>query len=1242
MSFISILKNIVTDKRKSKRVLELRIQNFQQGTKIEITLLSGLRREGVFLEYSKDDEVIINSRGRIDGIPFDDIKDIDTVYAAANEGPEETKATDEPENGIEDDAPLGTAYTGVIYAYYPQKFGFITESKHHLTFYFRENMVMDPLLLESLRDGETHQLVRFLKISHSTSAKKYPCAKILEKLDNLPSSPAPDNQNNYPRGNSNFDKACRANLSGDYVQAKILFKKVIDERTPADKVFSAIKNYATIVNQTDSQEACNFLDAYREEFPEENRASIDLMKAKFLARIHLYDQSAMLLDNVIKTGKNLSPAKIRTYQREEAYYLYCAGETEKALNLLKDFPANDVLAQNLIARMNSTPVFTPPSTNGMENEISTENYVFDDVLLRDLLLTRFDRIPRELTEDEIDLSLLQRVKKSQCDVFQKNSYDKVSHFYVNHDFTETNLQFELFKVHIYKKILEDDPASLEARNLTLSVSNVYLRKALCCASGQDEDLMIATRSLCILSLLNSLSLKNQAIRCLLLFILTYQKPSEKILGAIWDQSKKAEEVLIETINLYLPDQNLLTRVLADLKKYLILFPTEKLDIYSEDVYSDLNELKRFSPHIYILWLMNYICKHSIPQIQNSLEISASELYYAKLSSLINATKSFLSDNLALNNVWMLFESLVSSMSHADEKKSLIQLCFDKFRDYSSCMSYSKKEINKNSFDTIIQTFCNAYLGNETDLIMTHYVYPFLLRLQKELTRDFIQLQQTAPKLSLTHVKGNSYCIKQNSVELQLLLHSEDPVSAPISNIALFLWEKGEEEGLLNAKLLGGEGILAGGETIKAELSFDPTVDQMRAKTFKLPIGISYSLCGKQQMLKEPMIISLTLELDQFEPLPNPYAEFEGGAYVSGELFVGREDLIDEIVQHFTEADLGQCYLLHGQKRSGKSSIMENIESSLKSFSCIYTKTTMKSNISESDNLSFWFAQQILTKLKVLLPDFSYDPDRLKSDPRLELEVTGRFLASKKLRWVVAIDEFTYLLDGLGYETYDMVEAFLRDLKALLQQKVFSLLIVAQDTIDELFQAFPNELAITKRRRITYLSRSATEQLASKPILRPDGSSRFSKEAIDLLFKLTYGHPFYLQKFCYRLVKYLNERFFSSITDQEIKAIAEEMTDGINCLSMRDWDGLYGIKGKDFSSKNSDEIPPFLYAVAQKNSDSRWCPVEELMSIDRYQEYLEIFRRKGTIEIKNKKIHICIELFTNWLNCHNLETVMKNE
>ncbi len=381
--------------------------------------------------------------------------------------------------------------------------------------------------------------------------------------------------------------------------------------------------------------------------------------------------------------------------------------------------------------------------------------------------------------------------------------------------------------------------------------------------------------------------------------------------------------------------------------------------------------------------------------------------------------------------------------------------------------------------------------------------------------------------------------------------------------------------------------------------------------------------------------------EEFVEISNPYLRYEHNP-AAGKLFVGRETKLDEIAKLFDDDVGGQCYILYGQRRSGKTSMLNNLEKRLGDDRFVYSK--INAGILTGDGRggflgSFTLALEAeisstLSTSAVMPPDSSSENflGRLRFMSRY---VQGA-MAAERRRWVVGIDEFTYLYnyyleDRDGHR--EAVRDFLRAIKALLEAQLFHLILIGQESVVQMQRLFPNEFAIWRPNRLSYLGENDVRQLVDAPIakLRDNGDrvSRYRGDAFADLFRLTAGQPWFTQRFCSRMVAYLNANKISDITGSVVFAVAQSFCEGDDKLSDEEFEPFVNLMDPDIDEAKVIEL---YYRIAQATVNySDWLPLDEVRSENGKE--MALLEKRGIVVVKNGGARLRMGLFAMWLRAN---------
>ncbi|MFT4264695.1 MAG: hypothetical protein QM572_15010 [Nocardioides sp.] len=540
--------------------------------------------------------------------------------------------------------------------------------------------------------------------------------------------------------------------------------------------------------------------------------------------------------------------------------------------------------------------------------------------------------------------------------------------------------------------------------------------------------------------------------------------------------------------------------------------------------------------------------------------------------------------------------------------------------------------------SVLQAFVDQIDENATRIGVVG-LRSFAERLLERVESDQLAyLDSAAAHLTVTDAMENDYYqLEANSIRVPLLvgLAPGDPF---IEDVTV---EVDTTDGLDLGEPMEPIAVLHAGKAREIRLKVVPTKSQIAEKAFTLSGKIRFNALGKD----ESWPFSLPIRLDTetaFQTIDNPFESYAGGSIVSDPaMFYGRRDVVESLVKQVTDGPLGQCYVLYGQKRSGKSSVLEQVKERLAD-EVITVKLTMGEIDTADAAADYSFLRVCITELQEALRDRGEDelvewPDlgtRLTLDSlKGVLRSVQRALAdgSGAPRIVYLIDEFTYIY---GYVKTGIVErSFMRQWKALMESRLVNTVVVGQDSMPRFMAAFPNEFGVTKSDRLTYLSQSEARDLATDPILL-NQSSRYRGRSIERLLELTGCSPWFLQIMCSSLVKHLNREHAPLVTESDVDAIARALVSGDQRLGEETFDPLITAAGD-----TEDEFPREAYLdvlrqVAWQTADRQAARPSSILleaGVETTQRVLDdLIQRDVLTRTAQGNLRIRVGLFDVWL------------
>ena len=415
----------------------------------------------------------------------------------------------------------------------------------------------------------------------------------------------------------------------------------------------------------------------------------------------------------------------------------------------------------------------------------------------------------------------------------------------------------------------------------------------------------------------------------------------------------------------------------------------------------------------------------------------------------------------------------------------------------------------------------------------------------------------------------------------------------------------------------------------------------------LRIRLEYHDRENTLKVTEPLRLSLPLKDEvTFMPFANPYRT--GLPVRENEMFYGRDQFVEELVNEISRPERTSAVVIYGQKRSGKTSILHHVAQNVDDW-VVPVLFTMQSVLMEEDlaiNMFFLIADEISQAYSKKLGEYveGLDWETLSKPPgpsvqfRLYLRKLRRDYPD--LRLVLLIDEFTELSGKIdeGYIDSDIMKF----LKSLIEQGFFSCVLCGIDTMPDVLKKYSNQLAISDPRQVGYLDDVAAEKLIDYPMLMPDGRSRFTSRAvINEIINLTAGSPYYIQFVCHRLVRYLHSQRKPSITGADVDRVITDLLEGRQKLDpFSKFDNLFRYKESPSQDTYETVIEGlFLYLLADETRTRQYAPLTSILhrvsfvEASVFADMADQLESRGVIERTGIPVQyrIVVDLFRRWIN-----------
>jgi hypothetical protein len=304
----------------------------------------------------------------------------------------------------------------------------------------------------------------------------------------------------------------------------------------------------------------------------------------------------------------------------------------------------------------------------------------------------------------------------------------------------------------------------------------------------------------------------------------------------------------------------------------------------------------------------------------------------------------------------------------------------------------------------------------------------------------------------------------------------------------------------------------------------------------------------EALFSDPAVDLFPFEEREYHEIPNPYVA--GRPILSSEIFVGREDVFDFLKRNLRGPQGDNILILHGRRRTGKSSILYQISNRdlLEPSVSVYIdlqnvkpKITTESEKHGTSLLVELLAEKIteavechqINSLKKL-NEYQWRKSPLRTFDRFLDDVMTHL---KDRHLVLLIDEFEGLED-LTHEGFITSDIF-PYLRSLMQHKPrVNFILAGAHGLEEMRSDYWSILFnIALFYRIGFLKKEQVYKLIREPV---SAFLSYDDLAVKSIFRLTGGQPYFLQLTCHCLVNHMNEKRRNLATARDVEEVVDRV------------------------------------------------------------------------------------------------------
>ncbi len=335
-------------------------------------------------------------------------------------------------------------------------------------------------------------------------------------------------------------------------------------------------------------------------------------------------------------------------------------------------------------------------------------------------------------------------------------------------------------------------------------------------------------------------------------------------------------------------------------------------------------------------------------------------------------------------------------------------------------------------------------------------------------------------------------------------------------------------------------VLLPGEERTVELALEPRNSQR----MRVVVQILYddAVDENREMVLADEVVFLAEERPFQRIFPIPYVT--GTPLKTKEMFFGRQDVFTYVREHLLGAYQNNIIVLHGQRRTGKTSVLYRLSEVLQDTHYCVLLDMQGMAVRNEAELFYTFSDEIAYALgREGIP--VQLPPRQEYEAQPEFTFRSRFLrnlypALGEKRLLLMFDEFEEL-QGLVEAVHLRADIFpfLRNL--MQHEEKVDFLFSGTHKLEELAAEYWSILFnIATYKKISFLEPDEARRLITEPVA-PYGME-YDSLAVEQILRVTAGHPFLTQLVCHEMVAYHNEVERSYLTVADVDAVLERIAE----------------------------------------------------------------------------------------------------
>ena len=387
----------------------------------------------------------------------------------------------------------------------------------------------------------------------------------------------------------------------------------------------------------------------------------------------------------------------------------------------------------------------------------------------------------------------------------------------------------------------------------------------------------------------------------------------------------------------------------------------------------------------------------------------------------------------------------------------------------------------------------------------------------------------------------------------------------------------------------------------------------------------------------PLVSEASGRLGRAEILGSVANPYMAGNPVTGQIFVGREDIFRHLETLWQNKEERDSVVLYGHRRMGKTSILRNLPTHLHLTQPIIVVDFNMQGVGRVENtgdLLYSLALILYDSISAVAQEQLEEPDEELFMAHNPYTAFKRFLKQldgvrEGQLFIIAIDEFELIEELIEEKLLDReLLGFWRYL--IYTYKWFIIAFAGLHTLKEMTEDYWNPLYTIKTIPVSFLSEAAAKLLIEQP--SPDFDIDYAPNAVERIIKLTNGQPYLVQLVGHILVSRFNYQTSDEESERERRFTVVDVETAIDSPEFYQ-DGNAYFNGVWVQAENSEPAGQIAILKALSHTGLSFTEIAVRTDLDprQVQAALETLTRHDVVkQEKNGQYVYTVELMRRWV------------